>query len=935
MASFLALVAVGLLVWFVAKALRGQNQESTDLRQEVLQLREQLIWLTRRVWELEQAVKNGVAPVRAETVTATQLATEPPTEEVPAAEPEVAAAAPVVEPEPEQEPEPEPELAYSLAADPGEFVGREESPLPPLPPSPPTSASWEQRLGENWLLKLGAVLLVIGIALLPTYSFGLLGPVGRVLLASGLSAVFLLGGLIVENRFPDFRRWAWGVMAIGWAGLYFTAFATYAIEATRIVPSPTAALLLMLAVVAGMVLHSLRYGEERITALPFFLAYMAFLIHREVEVVLPALALLAVAVLVLGWRNHWRWLVLGDVAFTYLAYAFLPGRPWVIPGFGDPLLWGLWLAFEGYDWLSLNAGRRNPYLLHANLLGFAAASLLGPVPSPAHFDGWLAWAAGAFALSAILRWRLAKDLAPATLEDELASSGPSASLIAMAVVLFFAIDRRFQGLQRGFGFLLEGELLFLAGWRAGNRILRGLGTIVLTIFLLRFAVEDVPQHRDNTGLFGWPGWTPLGFAAWASLLVNRGILGLGSKLGLAYGIAASVLWVALVEAIVPAAWRALVYAGFGALLVRFAPRDFRWQGLLTALIGIASFLAKSLDARQMPQVWLQGFALAGIFWWLARQQWASDPWLAVGVREACLWLAALVPLAPLALQWEGKYLALSWTVWAIALGAPLVAMPWQRLGIAYLATLAWLVVPPSVGDHALWVASGVLLTSLHWWLAETLPPTRYTDGFFGHLGRTVAAGLPLFLLAKEVSRPWIPLVWLVWAFVLLAVVPLQSRAQGFVIGWLATLAYLGINLDSKNPQWVGLTLRSLVLLPLLLFHWLAGSRAALQPVARTSQVTFAVLIAALLSQEFHREWISIAWGAAGAAVLVAGFLASQRWVRLAGLSLFGLGVLKLFLYDLSSLTGLARIMSFLVLGLLLIGASLAYTRYKERLTRLL
>ena len=45
-----------------------------------------------------------------------------------------------------------------------------------------------------------------------------------------------------------------------------------------------------------------------------------------------------------------------------------------------------------------------------------------------------------------------------------------------------------------------------------------------------------------------------------------------------------------------------------------------------------------------------------------------------------------------------------------------------------------------------------------------------------------------------------------------------------------------------------------------------------------------------------------------------GFRKEQSWLRLGGLGLFGLGVLKLLLYDLNSLSGLARILSFIVLA---------------------
>ncbi len=63
----------------------------------------------------------------------------------------------------------------------------------------------------------------------------------------------------------------------------------------------------------------------------------------------------------------------------------------------------------------------------------------------------------------------------------------------------------------------------------------------------------------------------------------------------------------------------------------------------------------------------------------------------------------------------------------------------------------------------------------------------------------------------------------------------------------------------------------------------------------------------------------------------AGLYLARRPIRLGGIALFLFSVLKVFFYDLSELDTLARIFSFIVLGLLLIGASWAYTKYRKQL----
>jgi uncharacterized membrane protein len=66
-----------------------------------------------------------------------------------------------------------------------------------------------------------------------------------------------------------------------------------------------------------------------------------------------------------------------------------------------------------------------------------------------------------------------------------------------------------------------------------------------------------------------------------------------------------------------------------------------------------------------------------------------------------------------------------------------------------------------------------------------------------------------------------------------------------------------------------------------------------------------------------------------AAVMVAwGFVRSVPAARYAGLGLFGLTILKVFLVDLSELQAVYRIASFFVLGLVLLGVSYAYQRVR-------
>jgi hypothetical protein len=96
-----------------------------------------------------------------------------------------------------------------------------------------------------------------------------------------------------------------------------------------------------------------------------------------------------------------------------------------------------------------------------------------------------------------------------------------------------------------------------------------------------------------------------------------------------------------------------------------------------------------------------------------------------------------------------------------------------------------------------------------------------------------------------------------------------------------------------------------------------------------------VLLAILLFYEVSGGTLTMVWAAEALALLGAGFPLRDRVQRLSGLTLFMVCVLKLFLYDLRELETVNRILSFLVLGLILVGVSWMYTRFRDRIQRYL
>ena len=75
--------------------------------------------------------------------------------------------------------------------------------------------------------------------------------------------------------------------------------------------------------------------------------------------------------------------------------------------------------------------------------------------------------------------------------------------------------------------------------------------------------------------------------------------------------------------------------------------------------------------------------------------------------------------------------------------------------------------------------------------------------------------------------------------------------------------------------------------------------------------------------------LSAFWSVTGLASLVYGLVRDDRRLRLGGLVLLALAIVKVFLYDLSELDEIYRVLSFIVLGLLLLTGAFAYQRIRR------
>ena len=76
--------------------------------------------------------------------------------------------------------------------------------------------------------------------------------------------------------------------------------------------------------------------------------------------------------------------------------------------------------------------------------------------------------------------------------------------------------------------------------------------------------------------------------------------------------------------------------------------------------------------------------------------------------------------------------------------------------------------------------------------------------------------------------------------------------------------------------------------------------------------------------------LSVIWTVYGGGLLIAGIWRRSRMLRIMALILLSVTIVKVFLLDMASLDKIYRIISFIVLGAILIGVSYLYQRYRQR-----
>jgi hypothetical protein len=925
-----ALLVVVLITLFVRWLVLSGKMNTMQQKLELLTADPTQSMLTQRVYALEQAVKElrAIRPA-----------------EVPVTPP----ASPVVEPKPEPNPEPiviEPFVLEPEAPRIWESVKLEippplpqEEPEPvPMPsfstaaeqPAGPTLSQrvrqsmqgeeWEAVVGGSWLNKLGVLVLVIGIGLFLGYSFTQVGPGGRAAIGLGVSMAMLGGGFLIEKR-PRYKIFARGLLGGGWAALYFTTYAMQAVDAAKVIDNPWLGGVLLLAVAAGMIVHSLRYESQTVTGLAYFVAFATLS-----PVVTPApvtalsviaLAPLAASLLYVAYRFQWSQMALLGLFATYGACASRgdSGAPlWSV----QLLFCTYWLLFEGFD--LIRAARRSAYSAwESAILPFNAFAFIGlsymkwSAAAPRHLHALAAGIGTAYLVSTILRalLRPPSSFAPETRTLERALSGGYEGPISLAATLSVAaVFLKFHGAPALFGLLAEAEALFLAGLFYKQAYPRQLGAALFAGGLGKMLIVDLPAGgTTKIGNLNVKPWTPVAASGAILFYVNRAL----RKVDTFYGYAASALIALILGFEMPRPYVGLTWFLLAALLFAFGwwrrLGDFRVQGYLAGTLGLGGIAMHQADvqfgytpASRHPWIALSCAAVLSYLAALCGLRSSADrldEWERNGLRGVGSWAAtsALVALAWRVLP--GDYLGLGWLALALFIlelglrGLPedLRAQAYLAAGLGALRVFFFNLIPIANNDPLTkrWIVAGAAFIAylmagrIHIARKQMASAAECRNVF--NLSSSAGtlfllAGLWALLPAVVIGPAWamVALLLMEIGFALdLPSLRLQAHlAAGAAFGRLLLANFAGVGRVGM------LSHRVLTVIPVLVLYYYQWSRQRIErawlrewelPLGRIYLHAAAVLAVVLMRFELGRVLTVTGWAAFALGLLVFG----RRW----------------------------------------------------------
>ena len=790
-------------------------------------------------------------------------------------------------PEPVSEPVPEPEPEPERPSRPPEWAPRTPPPAPvvtfdwqpeEIREEPPERTEtlgglFERFVAGRLLIWIGGAALFVAGVLLVRYSIeiGLITPTARMIGAAAFG-LLLVGGAEYARigRFSDDPRIAQVLAGAGLAVLYATAYGSHVLYGLL---DDRAAGVAMAAVSAGALAMSLRHGAP--TAVMGLIGgfLTPLLVGKPSASAIPLLAYLAVlnlALFVIAWRRGWTWLAAAAVLLSFVWSGYVLTKP---PA--DALAGGLFVLVLGVVASVVNPGGGRQ-LRMIQPLAIAALQLAALV---ARTDlGIEAWE-----LFGLLG---AASIILALLKPEYEVAPPIGLGLALLLLAAKAgsLDAPFiPEAAIGITLLFGGGGLALALWRG-----RLLWTAIAT-FGLPGPALIVRALRPE--LLDRPAWGVL----FAALAIGPALLVWANRKSASAEKAPS-------PSLLMACGAAALLAG--AAIWDLVPADLVAAGWL----GVA--LAMALVARRLDDLAPDLIALAAA---------------AFGVVRA----VAMVPVL-----WDALAGGLvGFPVTADHLPGALAGLYSLALPALALAALHFLL--PRLPPRARWAlpaAAGLFaVAAAYVWFKQAFGLAKGED----------------FVARALIERTIITQALFLAGWLLGGRPPL--RRAGTILTALAAARLIWFDMILFNPvasdQSVGTLPVLNLILPeyLLSAFWLYAARRRAEAATRsgfwlaTFLAALIVGIALLVRQAFHGAILtgsevpiaetygySLAGLAVAIGLILAGMRIPDKALRLAGLLLLTATISKVFLVDASELKGILRIISFLGLGIALIGIGRLY-----------
>jgi hypothetical protein len=315
----LLIVVAAVVMWFRISRIRNQM---ANLRSEIYRL-------NSRIWDLSEQLREAR---RGESLAQEVGPAKPPIPQMRESKPPVEKSKPAQSPPPPPVP-PTPERARAAGVmgfiektrdrDGVETAQTTESVVPEQAPVASSGGNagldFEARVGGPWALRVGLVLLAIGIAFFARLITPYLGPAEKVALAYAGTLILFGVGKLFERKLQNFAR---PVMAGGLALGFFVSYASYFVPAMRCVPL-AGAFVWMLAGVGALFFFADRWKSQPTAGLAIFLGHVsAFVAAGEVDAFsLIVIVFLSASAVVLFLRHDWLPLSLFAVVAAFSSHA--------------------------------------------------------------------------------------------------------------------------------------------------------------------------------------------------------------------------------------------------------------------------------------------------------------------------------------------------------------------------------------------------------------------------------------------------------------------------------------------------------------------------------------------------------------------------------------------------------------------------------------